>query len=110
MDPNNDQAPLAPPDVDQSEPNQNFAQPVANQQQPQSQTTDILGIVSIVMAVVGLSLIGLIVAIIGMKKAKEEGYSNTVSKVGLIINIVLLSIVVVMILLLVLLAVGMSSA
>ena len=49
--------------------------------------TDILGIVSIVLAVLQMTLPGLIVGIVGLVKAKKAGYSKVLSIVGIILNI-----------------------
>lgn len=53
--------------------------------QPQSQKTDTLGIISLVM-VLFIPLVGMILGFVGMSKAKKEGYSGTLSKVGAIVN------------------------
>ena len=50
--------------------------------------TDVLGIVSVILAFFGITFIGAIVGIAGIFKAKKEGYSKTLSVIGLIINIV----------------------
>jgi|GEM_PF-2340798 len=84
MEENKQQSPLTPPDA-ASEP-----ELVDNAQSQQVQPTDVLGIISIVMAFAGMQIVGIILAVIGMKKAKQEGYSVTLSKVGLILNIVFL--------------------
>ncbi len=60
---------------------------VNNPQGRQTEPTDILGIISIVMAFAGMQIVGIILGVIGMKKAKQEGYPVTLSKVGLILNI-----------------------
>lgn len=60
--------------------------PQQQQHTPQSDQTDTLGLVSIILAVVGMQLIGLILGIIGNSKAKKEGYSNKLSKIGIILN------------------------
>lgn len=50
--------------------------------------TDVFGIVSIILAFFGLAFIGLIVGVVGIYKAKKEGYSKALSLIGLILNIV----------------------
>jgi hypothetical protein len=45
-----------------------------------------LGIVGLVMAFVGLQVVGLILSILGFKKSKAVGIHNTVAKAGIIIN------------------------
>lgn len=59
-------------------------QTATNQENP-GQT---LGIVSIVLSFVGLSLIGLILAVISRKKSKAAGASTTLGTVGLVLGIV----------------------
>lgn len=68
--------PIPPPNGPPQQP-----QPV-----PQNEQTDTLGLVSIILAVVGMQLIGLILGVIGNSKAKKEGYSNKLSKIGIILN------------------------
>lgn len=81
------------PDQINTDPNPNPSSPqtvtlpVQTPAQPSS-STDVLGIISIVLAFVGLAVIGLIVGIIGMKNAKNEGRSTTLSKIGIILNVV----------------------
>jgi|GEM_PF-2761883 len=102
MDPNNNQ-PSEPQNYPAPEPmstppqqnnlNPNPVQPGVTPpaQQPMSQSnehTDVLGIISLVMIIVA-PLIGVIIGAIGMSKAKKEGYKNTLSKIGLIINLIL---------------------
>lgn len=57
-------------------------------QQPQQQKTDTLGIVSLIMIII-FPLLGAILGFVGMSKAKKEGYSGTLSKVGAIVNTIL---------------------
>jgi hypothetical protein len=45
-----------------------------------------LGIASLVLALLGVSLVGLILGIIGMKKSKEAGMSNGLALAGVIIS------------------------
>lgn len=52
--------------------------------------TDVLGIVSLVMAFTALQIPGLIVGLIGEKNAKNEGRSPRLSRIGWIINLVML--------------------
>lgn len=63
------------------------------------QKTDVLGIISIVFAFIGLQVIGLILGLIGVKKAKEEGRSTTLSKIGWILNLVFMIIAAIIIVL-----------
>jgi hypothetical protein len=66
-------------------------QSVSNDQQQNSKPehkTDVMGIISIIMAFINMQLIGIIFGLIGMSQAKKEGRSNTLSKIGLILNIV----------------------
>ncbi len=51
-------------------------------------TTDTLGIISIVLDFLALPLLGLILGLIGASKAKKEGYSVTLSRVGWIFGLV----------------------
>lgn len=53
-----------------------------------AQKTDVLGILSIVFAFIGLQVIGFILGLVGVKKAKQEGRSTTLSKIGWILNLV----------------------
>jgi len=48
----------------------------------------VLGIVSIVMSVIGLSLIGLILGVISRKKSKAVGASTTLGTIGMVMGIV----------------------
>lgn len=61
--------------------------PVASQPVAQEKT-DALGIVSIVLALAGITPIGLIVGLVGASHAKKEGRSPILSKVGWILNLV----------------------
>lgn len=47
-----------------------------------------LGIVSLVTAILGLSLVGLITGIIARKKSKAAGFKNGLATAGLIISII----------------------
>lgn len=49
---------------------------------------DVFGIVSIILAITGLSLFGIFFGYFGMKKAKENGYPVTISKVGFWLSLV----------------------
>jgi len=60
------------------------------QVEPQNNQTDVLGIISLVMIFI-FPLIGAIIGFVGMSKAKKEGRSNTLSKIGAIINSVLVA-------------------
>lgn len=85
--PDDSQQSLTPPDAHT---NPDVVNPGGPGSPPLSQETDILGIISIIMAFVGFQLIGIILAIIGMNKAKQEGRPVTLSKVGLILNIIMM--------------------
>ncbi len=65
------------------------AHPHATHQMDQSQKTDVLGIISIVLAVVGFQLVGLIIGIVGEQQAKKEGRPVILSRIGWIINLVI---------------------
>lgn len=62
--------------------------PNSPQQEPKK--TDVLGIISIVMGFTGMQLIGLIIGIIGINKAKEEGRSPKVSRAGRNLNAIMI--------------------
>lgn len=81
------------------EPNQNTQPPMPQQplQQPspsvspQQQTENpgqTLGIVSLITSLVGLSLIGLIAGIVGLRKSKKAGQKNSFAVAGIIISII----------------------
>ncbi len=77
----------------------------------QSQSsTDVMGIISLILAFTGLQLIGFIIGLIGVKKAKEEGRSTTLSKVGWILNLIMMIIAVAMIILFIVLGVFTNNA
>lgn len=78
------QPPIQPPVVPPAGPQQ---PPVPGGQAPQNQT-DVMGIISIVLPFVGLSLVGLVVGLIGASKAKREGRSPILSRIGWIISLV----------------------
>jgi large-conductance mechanosensitive channel len=78
--------PTTPP-VQQGQANPYVSQPQSTPPQQASQT-DTLGIVSLALTIF-FPLAGAIVGFIGMSKAKNEGYPGTLSKVGAIINTVL---------------------
>jgi len=59
--------------------------PVASGENP-GQT---LGIVSIVMSVIGLSVVGIILGVVSRKKSKAVGASSTLGTVGMVVGIVL---------------------
>lgn len=65
--------------------------PAPAPQQPMQQMQPVnpgqgLGIGSLVCALLGISLVGLILGIIGMKKSKEAGMSNGLALAGIIIS------------------------
>ena len=45
-----------------------------------------LGVISLITSLLGLSLVGLITGILGMKKSKEAGMSNGLALAGVIIS------------------------
>jgi hypothetical protein len=71
--------------------------------------TDILGIISLICAFIGLQLIGFILGLIGSSKAKKEGRSNTLSKIGWILNLIFGIIATILMILWVVLAVGAAN-
>lgn len=83
------QQPLTPPDAPR-QPNPEIVSAGGTTAERVDQQTDVLGIISIIMAFVGFQLIGIILAVIGMNKAKQENRPVTLSKVGLILNIVMM--------------------
>lgn len=85
--------PVAPPPVP--------APPVA----PASSSTDVLGIVSIILGVLFLNLPGLIIGLIGASKAKQSGSSPVLSRVGWIINLTGMVITTIVVTLVVILAI-----
>ena len=105
MDPNNvsgapkpvDESPVsqsqfAQPPVTPEAPQgpQSSEQPVGQQPQPQQsqqEPTDVFGIISLVTIFVGFQLVGVILGYLGMKKAKKEGYSPILSKIGFWVNL-----------------------
>lgn len=91
--------PISPQPVDQS--NQLFApDPYNSYAKVDSGQNKLLGILSIVFAVIGLAPIGLVLGIIGLKKAKTYGQKNMLALVGTILSAVftLISIAVIIIL------------
>ncbi len=66
----------------------------------ESSKTDVLGIISIICAFTGFQLVGFILGLIGVSKAKKEKYPSTLSRVGWILNLIVLIIVLVIIVLL----------
>ncbi len=57
-------------------------------------TTDVLGIISIVFAFIGLQPFGFILGLVGASKAKKEGRSPSLSKIGWILNLVFMLLVI----------------
>jgi hypothetical protein len=47
-----------------------------------------LGVVSLITAILGLALVGLVTGIIGLKKSKKAGFKNSMALAGIIISIV----------------------
>jgi amino acid transporter len=68
-----------------------------NSTQPVEQKTDVLGIISLICAFIGLQVIGFIVGLIGVKKAKEENRPATLSKIGWILNLIFMIIALIVI-------------
>lgn len=66
----------------------NAAEPLPPSQQPIKDPGELLGIIGLVCAFLWLSLIGIIFAAIGLKKSKQAGFSGTLSRISLWINIV----------------------
>lgn len=58
---------------------------------------DVLGIVSIVMAFISLQVPGLIIGLLGEQQARKEGRSQKLSRIGWILNLVILIIAVIVI-------------
>lgn len=63
----------------------------------QNNKTDTLGIVSVVLAFTGLHIPGLIIGIVGEKNAKREGRAYNLSRIGWIVNLVILIVTVIVI-------------
>ena len=51
---------------------------------------DRYGVLSIVIAFIGFQIIGLIIGLVGASKAKKEGRSPTLSRIGWILNLVII--------------------
>jgi heme/copper-type cytochrome/quinol oxidase subunit 2 len=94
MEPNtNPQPELQNSEQIDNNPNQEYDyQPVNQSNQSQYQNnnqtvskTDNIGIVSIIMAFL-FPVVGLILGIVGRNKAKKEGYSGTLSSIGIVIS------------------------
>lgn len=64
---------------------------------PKKEPVDVLGLVSIGLALFGLSLPGFIVGLVGASQAKKAGNSVVISRIGWILNLVICIIVTVMI-------------
>lgn len=63
--------------------------------QSNTEKTDVLGIISIVMAFTSLQIPGFIIGLVGESKAKREGRSPKLSKIGWILNLIILIVAVV---------------
>lgn len=85
MPPNTNPPVSSQPPVPPTQPN--APPPPQPQVAPQS-TTDTMGIISIVCGVIGLSLVGFVVGLIGASKAKKEGRSPVLSRVGWILGLI----------------------
>ena len=58
---------------------------------PASQAaSDRYGVLSIIIAFIGFQIIGLIIGLVGASKAKKEGRSPTLSRIGWILNLVII--------------------
>lgn len=80
------ESPLTPPTPQTPPPAP--AQPAAPVSNTPKDHTDVFGIISIVMIFLFLHLPGFILGLIGVSKAKREGYSPILSRVGWIINLI----------------------
>lgn len=68
-----------------------------------------LGVAAMAFIFSGLQLVGIILAIIGMKRSKAAGYSGSVSRMALILNIIIAVLAIVAIVLYVILIAVFSS-
>lgn len=85
------QATVPPNDLSGPPPQANgAAQPRQDQRDGATNKTDVLGIVSLVM-IIFVPLLGAVLGYVGMKKAKKEGYSPTLSRIGFWVNLALLA-------------------
>ena len=71
-------------------PEQTKNQKVEAQTEDQSQKKDVLGIISIVMAVCGFTIPGFVVGLVGSSQAKKENRPKILSRIGWILNLALL--------------------
>jgi preprotein translocase subunit SecG len=71
--------------------------------------TDVLGIISLICAFIGMQFIGFILGLVGSSKAKKEGRSNTLSKIGWILNLVFGIITAILVILWFVFAVNLSN-
>lgn len=85
--PNFNQQSLPPEQIAQ------YSTPQPNNSTTTQSKTDVLGIIAIVMAFIGLSLIGLIVGIVGIFQANKHNHSKVLSVIAVVINIVITLIV-----------------
>lgn len=75
----------------QEQPAMQPAQPAMSAPQPAMAQVDpghSLGLASLILSLLGFTLISLILGIMGMKKSKEAGMSNGLAKAGVIISVV----------------------
>ena len=79
-----------PPLVEPTQPQPPTGQPAAPVLEPAKNYTDGWGIASIILAVMSLSLPGFIVGLIGAGKAKRLGVSPVLSRIGWIVNLVMM--------------------
>ncbi len=64
---------------------------------PKNEPVDVLGLVSLGLALFGLSLPGFIVGLVGASQAKKAGNSPVISRIGWIMNLVICIIVIVIV-------------
>ena len=76
-------APIAPPAPDSAANTPNYS--------PEKSGTDVLGILSLVAVFIFMQIPGLIIGLIGASKAKKEGRSPTLSRIGWILNAVIIA-------------------
>jgi uncharacterized membrane protein len=70
----------------------------------------VLGIIGMIMAFTGLQLVGLILSILSMNKSKSAGYSDSLGKVGMILNIVFLVLVTIFIVFYILIIIAAAAS
>ena len=94
MDPNQQptpqpQTPPMPPAPTPPVAEQPQAPAAAPPEQPQAENPGkILGMISLITSLLGISLVGLILGIVGLKKSKNAGMKNGMALAGIILSIV----------------------